>query len=172
MPPKRTRKRRVVAARGAERPSAPEIEIRFSGRSGADAARCSAQCRAVLKRAARGLALGSLHEISVLLCDGPAIRRINARWRGKDRPTNVLSFPAADLKPGRRPPKGPLGDIIVALPVVRREARSMGIPFEDHFAHLLVHGLLHLLGHDHGNNREAGRMEAEERRLLGPGKCR
>lgn len=88
---------------------------------------------------------------------------LNATWRGRDRPTNVLSFPA-DLPPELELPL--LGDLVLCAPVVAAEAREQGKSVSDHYAHLTVHGLLHLLGFDHEDGAEAQRMEAEERRIL------
>ncbi|MBS1200168.1 MAG: rRNA maturation RNase YbeY [Proteobacteria bacterium] len=85
-------------------------------------------------------------------------RRLNREFRGKDHPTNVLSFAAAA-------PAGPrsfLGDIAICAPVVAREARAQGKPLRAHWAHMVVHGVLHLLGHDHHARREAREMEARE----------
>lgn len=104
-------------------------------------------------------------EVSCLLCDDEAIRRLNADWRGKDAPTNVLSFPAAPApRPHGRP--RPLGDIALAFETVAREARRDGMPFAAHAEHLLVHGFLHLIGHDHETDAEAERMEALETRAM------
>ena len=103
-------------------------------------------------------------EVSVLFCDDAAIRRLNRDWRGIDKPTNVLSFPAgAPIATG-----GPrlLGDIAVAFETTRREALEEDKSIEAHLAHLLVHGFLHLLDHDHGTNAEAAAMEALETRIL------
>ena len=94
------------------------------------------------------------------------MRKFNARWRSISQATNVLSFPLLELKAETSPPPGPLGDIVVALPVVRREARQAGMSLESHLAHMLIHGLLHLLGYDHQTPGEARRMEKLERRLL------
>jgi probable rRNA maturation factor len=90
-------------------------------------------------------------------------RRLNRRWRGKDYATNVLSFAAATAAlPGRRL----LGDLVICAPVVAREARAQGKPLRAHWAHLVVHGVLHLLGHDHERPRAARRMEAREVEVL------
>lgn len=104
-------------------------------------------------------------EIAVLLCDDAAIRSLNLQWRGLNKATNVLSFPAA----GPRPPAGPrpLGDIAVAWETTRREAEQEGKAVRAHLAHLIVHGTLHLLGHDHEEAAAADIMEAAERRILG-----
>ena len=107
-------------------------------------------------------------EVSVLFADDAFVRDLNARWRGQDKPTNVLSFPSAPEKvPGPRAP-GPrsLGDIVLAFETVAREAREAGKPFDHHAAHLLVHGFLHLLGYDHETDAEAAVMEAREARIL------
>jgi probable rRNA maturation factor len=107
-------------------------------------------------------------EVSLLLTDDAAIQALNAAWRGQDRPTNVLSFPALDLAAAELPPAGPvlLGDIVLSLGTLEREAAEQGKPLADHFDHLLVHGLLHLLGHDHETDEDAAAMEALEVALL------
>jgi probable rRNA maturation factor len=88
-------------------------------------------------------------------------RALNERWRGKAGPTNVLSFPAA-----RVPGRSQLGDIVVCAPVVAREARAQGKPLAAHWAHMIIHGTLHLLGFDHLRAADAKRMEGRERALL------
>jgi probable rRNA maturation factor len=99
-------------------------------------------------------------EVSVLLADDAALRELNRAWRGKDSATNVLSFPAAP-QPG---PPGPrcLGDIALAFETVQREAEAQRKRLADHVSHLIVHGLLHLLGFDHEADGEAEEMEALE----------
>lgn len=104
-------------------------------------------------------------ELSVVFTDDEGIRQLNAGWRGKDKPTNVLSFPAFTLKPGDPLPPM-LGDIVLAAETVAREAELEKKPLEHHITHLVVHGLLHLLGHDHEAEDEAEIMEAAERRAL------
>ena len=89
-----------------------------------------------------------------------AAEHLNGRFRGKDRPTNVLSFPA----PENAQPH--LGDIVLAHGVCAAEARAQGKPFADHLSHLVIHGILHLMGHDHEADDEAEAMEAKERTLL------
>ncbi len=113
--------------------------------------------------AARDLPHGS--EVSVLFCDDAAIRALNRDWRGLDKPTNVLSFPAVGTA---GPPGAPrlLGDIAVAYETTRREAKADGRPMAAHLSHLLVHGFLHLLDHDHEEDREAAAMEELETRIL------
>ena len=93
------------------------------------------------------------------------IAELNRQWRGKSGPTNVLSFPLVELTPGAEMPPM-LGDIVIAFETVAREAQEQEKPFVDHLTHLLVHGLLHLVGYDHMNDDEAETMEALERRIL------
>lgn len=101
-------------------------------------------------------------------------RRLNRTWRDKDKPTNVLSFPAVPLSPGASglPPRFPaknvseLGDLAICAPVVAREAREQGKSPQAHWAHMVVHGVLHLLGYDHENDRDAEVMEARETKIL------
>lgn len=100
----------------------------------------------------------------VLLTDDAAIRRLNAQWRGIDKPTNVLSFPPADM-PGDARIKS-LGDIAIAHETTAREAATDGKPFADHLAHLAVHGFLHLMGYDHDADAQAETMEQLERVIL------
>lgn len=102
-------------------------------------------------------------EVSVRLVDQEESRELNRRYRGKDNPTNVLSFPA-DLPPELGLPL--LGDLVICAPVVKREAREQNKSEEAHWAHMLVHGTLHLLGYDHINDTEAEVMESLETRIL------
>ncbi|MCO6415894.1 rRNA maturation RNase YbeY [Siccirubricoccus sp. KC 17139] len=101
---------------------------------------------------------GTTGHVTVLLADDRALKRLNAEHRGKEKPTNVLSFPGY----------GPehLGDIALALGVVAREAKAAGKRLAVHFAHLVAHGTLHLIGHDHLTAGEARRMERAEARAL------
>lgn len=104
-------------------------------------------------------------ELSLLFTDDAHIRVLNRDWRGKDRPTNVLSFPAFQIAPGD--PVPPMaGDIALAFETVRKEAGLEDKPFDHHLSHLIVHGLLHLLGYDHEDDEEAETMEALERASL------
>jgi len=104
-------------------------------------------------------------EVSLVFTDDASIREINAEWRDQDKPTNVLSFPAFPLQPGKMP--GPmLGDIIIARETVEREAVDLEKSFSDHLTHLLVHGFLHLFGYDHMEKHEAEEMEDLETRIL------
>ncbi len=103
---------------------------------------------------------------SLMLSDDANVHVLNQHWRGIDKPTNVLSFPMP-APPGARG-GGPLeiGDIVIAQETLAREASEMGISADDHFRHLVLHGLLHLLGYDHENDDEAEVMEALETRIL------
>ena len=109
-------------------------------------------------------------EISVTLTGDEQVRELNAHWRGKDKPTNVLSFPMADERDLQRAniagPELLLGDIILARGVCEAEAADKGVTLEQHAAHLIVHGTLHLLGCGHHDDREAADMEAREVRAL------
>ncbi len=104
-------------------------------------------------------------ELSLLFADDAAIRQINARWRGIDKPTNVLSFPAFGTG-GKKGLPPMLGDIALALETVAAEAKVENKPFDHHLVHLIVHGLLHLLGYDHGTDAEALEMESLETAIL------
>lgn len=112
-----------------------------------------------------GLVVPEGCELGVTFTGDAAIRALNAQWRGKDKPTNVLSFPAFPVSIGAPLPPM-LGDIVLAFETVAREAREEGKPFTDHLAHLVLHGFLHLVGHDHETDMEAEHMEAAERRIL------
>jgi probable rRNA maturation factor len=102
-------------------------------------------------------------ELAIRIVDTDEGRALNAQYRGKDYATNVLSFPA-ELPPGIDLPL--IGDLVICAPVVAREAAEQGKPAASHWAHMTVHGVLHLLGHDHIVEAEAERMEALETRIL------
>jgi probable rRNA maturation factor len=109
-------------------------------------------------------------ELSIRLAGDAEVHSLNVEWRGKDKPTNVLSFPMAeadDLQESDVPgPELMLGDIILAHGVCEREAADKAIPLDHHAAHLMVHGTLHLLGYDHMDDQGAADMEAREVRAL------
>lgn len=115
---------------------------------------------AVVERAAAAALSGTEGDIVVLLTDDAAVHDLNARFRDRDQPTNVLSFPAAESAAPH------LGDLVLAFGVCAAEARTQGKHLADHLTHLTVHGVLHLLGRDHVEDAEAEAMEAEERTLL------
>ncbi|MGE0734470.1 MAG: rRNA maturation RNase YbeY [Alphaproteobacteria bacterium] len=120
-------------------------------------------------RAVRAAASGANYRkpalVDVHLADDRILRRLNRAYRGKDMPTNVLSFPLGVAMPGRAP-RVHLGDVVVALGTVRREAHAQGKRPADHAVHLVVHGTLHLLGYDHLTRRDAAAMERLEKRVL------
>ena len=105
-------------------------------------------------------------EIGVRVVGPAESRRLNARYRGKDKPTNVLSFPAAPLPPEASGAAHPLGDLVICAQVVRAEALAQGKPLRAHWAHLVVHGALHLIGYDHEREPDARRMERREITVL------
>lgn len=105
-------------------------------------------------------------DLSMALSDDANVRRLNAAYRGKDKPTNVLSFPAGDSAADPETGHRPLGDIILALETVVAEAAEQETPLAHHFQHLVVHGALHLLGFDHETDDEAQDMESLEIEIL------
>ncbi len=121
---------------------------------------------------------GARFELAVLASTDARLAELNAHYRGKDKPTNVLSFPAQDLRPsdaGQKPlplqprlgaPVTMLGDIALAYETCAREAEAAGLPFADHLAHLVVHATLHLLGYDHETEPDAALMEGLEIAIL------
>jgi len=130
----------------------------------------AARCRRLLEAAARRVPrrrrapAGGPAAVTVLFAGEGALRSLNARFRGKDRPTDVLSFPAARPPRPTAWPEGPyLGDLVIGVPVARRNARRHGHSLAREIEMLLLHGYLHLLGYDH--ERDDGRMERLEKRL-------
>jgi probable rRNA maturation factor len=107
-------------------------------------------------------------ELAVMLTDDSGIRTLNNNWRGIDKPTNVLSFPALQPTGLIGPGEGPrmLGDIAIAYETTRKEADHEQKPFDHHLSHLAVHGFLHLIGYDHEKDDDAEAMEALEREIL------
>ena len=94
------------------------------------------------------------------------MRRLNSEYRASDKPTNVLSFPAGDIAGLPTDAAAPLGDLVVCASVVRDQAKAQGKALEDHWAHMIVHGTLHLLGFDHEDDDEAADMEGREIEIL------
>ncbi len=124
---------------------------------------------------ARGAAMAALSaagqkkpaELSVLLTTDGAVRKLNALYRHKDKATNVLSFPALDA--GESVPRNvprPLGDVAIAYGVLAKEAKAEGKTVKAHLSHLVVHGVLHLLGYDHDGDKDAATMERLEKKIL------
>jgi probable rRNA maturation factor len=116
--------------------------------------------RAALGRRAAGAELG------VRLVGAAESRRLNARYRGRDKPTNVLSFPPAPLPAAARAAARPLGDLVICPRVLHGEAREQAKTLRAHWAHLVVHGTLHLIGYDHQRQTDARRMERREIAVL------
>ncbi len=142
-----------------------DVQVACSDQETPDAAEIQAWVQRAL--AESGLALGPEAEVSVRVVDTEEIQTLNRDYRDQDKATNVLSFPADELA-GLPPDEARhLGDIVVCAEVVSREARSQGKPISDHWAHLLVHGTLHLAGYDHQDEAEATVMEGLEQRILG-----
>ncbi|HEX3884470.1 MAG TPA: rRNA maturation RNase YbeY [Stellaceae bacterium] len=128
-------------------------------------------CAPAVEAAARLALAGESGPVAVdiTLTDDPEQQRLNRTWRGKDAPTNVLAFPGDGPVPPGAPQTGApriLGDVVLALSTIRREAAEQDKPFADHLRHLVVHGVLHLLGHDHDEPAAAAAMERREIALL------
>ena len=142
--------------------AAAPVEISVSVRSGPGAAAVSRWAATLLAAAQRPRRPGEA-VLSVLLCGDARMRGLNRAWRGKDRPTDVLSFPSGEA--------GFLGDVVIDVPYAARQARRLGHPLAREVQVLLAHGLLHLLGHDH--ETDGGAMFRLQRRLVrsafGPG---
>ncbi|MFN4140668.1 rRNA maturation RNase YbeY [Aestuariivirga sp.] len=115
--------------------------------------------------AGAGKALGE-GEVALLFTSDSAVAELNAEWRGKAGATNVLSFPSAPDMPVPAGERRPLGDIVLAHGVIAREAREQGKTLHAHTSHLIVHGVLHLLGYDHEDEQEALDMERLETGIL------
>lgn len=142
------------------------VDIAIEAESWGDAAALREVCEAALRRSFQ---VAGLHpvpnsEISLVFTDDASIQELNKRWRDKDKPTNVLSFPGSDPDGEVYGPL--LGDIVFAYETVRREAVDMEIDFKDHLTHLMVHGVLHLFDYDHQDDDEAKAMEQLEQRIL------
>ena len=116
---------------------------------------------ATLRAWARLAAAGRDGLLGIRVVGAGESRALNERWRGKPGPTNVLSFPAGEGAGAL------IGDVVVCAPVVAREARAQGKALRAHWAHMIIHGTLHLLGYDHLRATDARRMESRERLLLG-----
>lgn len=147
----------------------PEADILIAAPCWQDAQEAEAVVRRAIAAAAAMIEMPEgPTEVAIMLTDDDSVRTLNRDWRGLDKPTNVLSFPAAwqdEPAPGTDAPQM-LGDIAIAYQTTRREAESEGKPFADHLSHLAVHGFLHLLGYDHMTDDEAAAMEGLERDIL------
>jgi probable rRNA maturation factor len=151
-----------MSASPAPRDAAPDVDVEIASPHWEKEPQAERTIRdAVAAAAKRAPAAGA---VSVLLADDAAVKTLNRDWRGVDKPTNVLSFPAAAPKATGVPAL--LGDIAIAFETVEREARAEEKPFLHHLAHLAAHGYLHLLGYDHQTDSEAEAMETLEREIL------
>ncbi len=148
------------------RAGAPSIDVVIESARWQKAPRAAGVVRRAIGAAAPARARNA--ELSVILTSDRAIRTLNRRWRGRDTPTTVLSFPAPARSLGKLPRGAPrhLGDIVLAYETVVREARAEGKRLDHHIAHLALHGFLHLLGYDHESHGQAEAMERRERKIL------
>ncbi len=154
----------MTAATLATRPD-DDIAVRIDTAGWADALDDPVHiCRAAAAAALAAVPPATPVEVSILLADDARLRALNRDYRGLDRSTNVLSFPGLAAPPVGAPRL--LGDVAIAAETTGREARAMGKPLAAHLSHLVVHGTLHLLGHDHENAADATIMEDLERRIL------
>ncbi|WP_376984994.1 rRNA maturation RNase YbeY [Bosea sp. R86505] len=156
---------RRSAPRPATSPASPVIALRAQSRQWRALGDLPALKARVAQAIEAALAVAPVQpmagaDLSLLLTDDRRIRIVNRDWRGFDKATNVLSFPAASADKIAASPV--LGDIVIAFETVASEAEAEGKALADHFSHLVIHGLLHLLGEDHETDAEAQRMEALE----------
>ncbi|MDJ0792705.1 MAG: rRNA maturation RNase YbeY [Woeseiaceae bacterium] len=119
-----------------------------------------------VSRAVAATGVSRDHEVSVRVVSKEEIRQLNRDYRDKDQPTNVLSFPSGPIEGLPDDEPVPLGDIVVCASVVAAEAAAQGKRLQDHWAHMLVHGTLHLMGFDHQEESEAAEMEGKETKIL------
>lgn len=152
----------------------PEIAVTIECAAWAEAlADVEERCRAIAA-AALGAGIGLVElpdgpmEVSLVLADDGTVRGLNRDWRGQDKATNVLSFAALDDEDEPRPAGAPLllGDVVLAWETTAREAAEQDKPLADNLGHLVVHGVLHLLGFDHEDDDEAQEMEGVETAVL------
>ena len=146
--------------------SALKIDVMVDSRRWKEPAKVKAVVRRAVAQAAAATRSTTGAELAIVLTDDSAIRALNRDWRGIDKATNVLSFPAKDGGPQPEGPQPHLGDIVLAYETIAREAESEHKPFAHHLAHLAVHGFLHLVGYDHERDDEARSMEQAERDIL------
>jgi len=149
-----------MRAPAERRASAPTIDIQTQSPLWRAEPQAEATVRAAIAAAAAALSTPS-GEVSIVLTDDSAIRSLNRDWRGIDKPTNVLSFPAAPAGAA-----GFLGDIVIAYETLKRECDDEDRQFLHHLAHLAVHGFLHLLGYDHQTDSQAEEMEGLEAKIM------
>lgn len=135
------------------------LDLRISEPAWTEIDAVEALCARALVAGAE-VAAGIAGEVSVLLTDDAEMQTLNRDWRDKDKPTDVLSFPSGGV------PEGFLGDIALGYGVSARDAGELGLTLSAHLSHLLVHGLLHLAGHDHEHDEEAAIMQGLETKAL------
>jgi len=155
-----------MSASASPKKRPPRVDLNLEGLAETETAlgkTLVADARAILE--ALGL---PRRELSLVLTDDENIRALNQQWRAEDKPTDILSFPLDELDPGTPPRKtgGSLGDLVISVETVARDAASLAWQVADLSAFLLVHGVLHLLGHDHGEPDEAATMRTAETALF------
>lgn len=143
-----------------------KIDVMVDSKRWKEPAKVKAVVRRAVAQAAAATRSTTGAELAIVLTDDSAIRALNRDWRGIDKATNVLSFPAQDTGPRQDGPQPHLGDIVLAFETIEREAKSEHKPFAHHLAHLAVHGFLHLVGYDHERDKDAHQMEQAERDIL------
>jgi len=153
----------LVKAAPKRRSLAPAIDIQVASLLWKAQPLAEQTVRAAIAAAAAALSTAD-GEVSILLTDDKAIRALNRDWRGIDKPTNVLSFPAPDATPGATPKM--LGDIVMAYETLAQECDQEDRVFLHHLAHLTVHGFLHLIGYDHQTDAQADEMEGLESKIM------
>jgi probable rRNA maturation factor len=151
----------MTRRRAPHGPRGPTIDVVVASTRWRKMPQAARLVRRVIRKAAPAHARTA--ELAVILTHDRAIGVLNRQWRGRDKPTNVLSFPAPAAQRGGA---HHLGDIVIAYETTAREARAEGKPFDHHVAHLALHGFLHLLGYDHESDRQAEAMERRERLIL------
>ena len=156
-------RRALVKTAPKRRSLAPAIDIQVASKLWQAQPLAEQTVREAIAAAAAALSTAD-GEVSILLTDDKAIRALNRDWRGIDKPTNVLSFPAPDATAGA-PPKM-LGDIVMAYETLARECDEEDRVFLHHLAHLTVHGFLHLIGYDHQTDSQADEMEGLESKIM------
>jgi len=163
---KRARSRTLPRTRGSKKTVQRAGEFQIDVLIQSPRWKAEPRAAAIVRKAVRTAAIAASTpraELAIVLTDDSAIHALNRDWRGQDKPTNVLSFPAG---PSRGRKAASLGDIVIAFETTAREAKADRKPLKDHLAHLAVHGFLHLVGHDHEKDRDAKTMESLEVRIL------
>jgi probable rRNA maturation factor len=145
------------------RPSPPQTDVQIQSQLWQAQPLAEKTVRNAIAAAAAALATKA-GEVSVLLTDDKTIAKLNRDWRGIDKPTNVLSFPASGKKAGEGVHL--LGDVVIAYETLERECHDENRSFLHHLAHLSVHGFLHLIGYDHQTDSQAAEMEGLESKVM------